>query len=126
MSPLTTRPPRPGAHLELCELPGHRSDCEKAEELAQASAIQFHNDWEPAADVIYLRFVLDLYRHDGDRRWYDLVAASARRAAANARRSDGLYLNRWDGTAARGDLLRFQAATTSLLAWLGATNPPSS
>jgi Glycosyl hydrolase family 76 len=113
-----------GAHLELCELPGRRADCVKAEALARASAIAFRSDWEPASDVIYLRFVLDLYRHDGNPRWYRLVEKVARRAAVNGRAPGGLFLNRWDGTTARGTLLRFHAATVSLFAWLGATAPP--
>jgi hypothetical protein len=113
-----------GARLELCELPGRAGDCRAAERLAAATVVAFPGDWEPGTDVIYLRFLLDLYRRDGDRRWYDLVADRALRAERQARVPGGLYLNRWDGTFARGTLLRFHASTTSLLAWLGATAPP--
>jgi hypothetical protein len=113
-----------GARLELCQLPGRSRDCRAAERLAAASLVAFPGDWEPVADMIYLRFLLDLYRRDGDRRWYDFVAARALRAERQSRVSGGLYLKRWDGSVARGSLLRFHAATTSLLAWLGATAPP--
>jgi hypothetical protein len=113
-----------GARLELCQIPGREDECLAAERLARAAVVAFPGDWEPAPDVIYLRFLLDLYRQDGNRRWYDLVAAQALRAERTSRVRGGLYLNRWDGSFARGHLLRFHAATTSLFAWLGATAPP--
>ena len=70
-----------GAELQLCQIAG-TVPCTHAESLARASLAAFPHDadWTPAADVVYLRFLLDLYRYDGDRTWYDVVYDNARRA----------------------------------------------
>jgi hypothetical protein len=80
--------------------------------------------WTPAADVIYLRFLLDLYRRDHNRRWYGIVLANARRAVANSRGSAGLYLRKWNGQPVAGGHLQTHAATLSLFAWLATVQPP--
>jgi uncharacterized protein YyaL (SSP411 family) len=113
-----------GAHVELCEA-GRAESCTRAEEVADASVATFRSDWAPTQDAIYLRFLLDLYRHDHDRRWYEVVAAQGRRALQNARGRDGLYLRRWSGENDKLGLLQTHAGTTSLFAWLAATPPPA-
>ena len=116
-----------GAHLELCELTGEQSYCDQAEQLASASVAEFpyYANWTPGADVIYLRFMLDLYRSDHDIRWYNLVAANADRALAKSRGPAGLFLRRWDGATFPGRLLQTHAATVSLFAWLAAASAPA-
>ena len=115
-----------GAQLELCQIKHVQGPCGGAEQLAQASmrAFPFYADWTPAADLIYLRFMLDLYRADGNPRWYRLVADNARRARLLGRSLDGLYFKRWDGSRFPARLLQPDAATIALFAWLGGTTPP--
>src|SRR5215210_3220450 len=115
-----------GAHLQLCEVLKKAAHCRKAEALATASARAFPAtaSWSPTADGIYLRFLLDLYRHDGNARWYDLAVSNARRALANARDARGLYLRGWDGKPVAGGFLRMHAGTLSLFARLATVNPP--
>ena len=115
-----------GAHLRLCDTLRRPSHCSKARALAVASARAFPAaaSWSPTADGIYLRFLLDLYRHDGSARWYDLAASNARRALANARDARGLYLRGWDGKPVAGGFLRMHAGTLSLFAWLATVEPP--
>ena len=114
------------AHLELCRATGKRSHCRRAADIARASRVAFpaEADWSPPNDVIYLRFLLDLYRHNGDRRWYDLAYRNAQRAWRNAVGRHGLFLRTWDGRNVPGGLLRMHAATVSLFAWLAAAEPP--
>ena len=114
-----------GAQLELCEIRG-TMPCTAAENLARASisAFPYDADWTPAGDVIYLRFFVDLYRYDGDRRWYDLVYDNATRALRLARSRDGLYFKHWDGKPFPFRLLQPDAATLSLFALLGTVPEP--
>ena len=115
-----------GADLELCQLRDVKGTCTKAEALAQASTKAFprYASWTPAADVIYMRFLLDLYRADGNARWYRLVAGNGQHAERLARSPDGLYFKRWDGTTFPGRLLQPDAATLGLFALLGGVAPP--
>ena len=115
-----------GAQLELCQIKHVQGLCTGAEQLAHASmaAFPFYADWTPAADLIYLRFMLELYRADGNPRWYRLVDDNARRARRLGRSVDGLYFKRWDGSRFPGRLLQPDAATIALFAWLGGTTPP--
>jgi uncharacterized protein YyaL (SSP411 family) len=83
----------------------------------------------PQYDSIYIRSLLELYRLDGKRRWYDIAAAATDRAVRNARASDGLYLRAWDGRSIRTigtdpRKLQTHAATTSAAAWMAAARPP--
>ncbi len=114
-----------GAQLELCTIL-ERPTCTKAQRLARARVQAFGRDlsWMPAADVIYLRFLLDLYRRDHNHRWYDITLANARRAIANARGPGGLYLRKWSGKTLPGGHLQTHAATLSLFAWLATVHPP--
>ncbi len=115
-----------GAQLELCEIRRSAGPCTKAEQLARASAAAFprFSDWTPAADVVYLRFLLDLYREDANPVWYRVVDDNARRAARLARSEDGLYFKRWDGGKFPARLLQPDAATLGLFALVGGTEPP--
>ena len=117
-----------GADLVLCDATGQASYCAKAEQLGQASVAEFPAalDWSPTADGIYLRFLLDLYQHDGNKVWYQAVYANAERAMQNAPSGDGLYLNDWSGQPVTpGGLLRTHAGTVALFAWLATAAPPA-
>ena len=114
-----------GVQLELCRLHS-RPRCARAQRLARASRVAFPDryEWSAPTDAIYLRFMLDLYRHDGDVRWYGAAYRKAKRAVANARIGGGLFLKAWNGKMVPGGLLRMHAASISLLAWVAATPPP--
>jgi hypothetical protein len=114
------------AHVELCRATKQKSWCSRAEELAHASldAFPLLADWAPETDVVYLRWLLDLYAQDRDPSWYAVVYANAKRAAANARDDHGLWSLRWDGSWTQPALLYTQAATVELFGWLAATPPP--
>ncbi|MFL5966282.1 MAG: glycoside hydrolase family 76 protein [Gaiellaceae bacterium] len=114
-----------GAQVTLCRATRDKSRCLRAEQLARAASVAFPADyhWAPETDVIYLRWLLDLYGKDRNARWYGLVDAWAQRALANAKDARGLYTKRWDGTFASNDRLLTIAATTSLFAWVAASPP---
>jgi Glycosyl hydrolase family 76 len=116
-----------GAQLERCEIDDVRGRCTAAERLAQASVKAFPHDadWTPAADMIYLRFLLDLYEQDGNADWYDLVLDNAEHAFAKARSSDGLFFKGWDGRLFPTRLLQPDAGTLALFAWLGGAKAPA-
>jgi hypothetical protein len=115
-----------GAQLELCQIRHVNGPCTKAEQLATASRAAFpgYADWTPAADLIYLRFLLDLYEQDGNPRWYALVAQNVRRVRRLARSVDGLYFKRWGGERFPGRLLQPDAATLALFAYFAGTPGP--
>jgi uncharacterized protein YyaL (SSP411 family) len=114
------------AHVELCRATGQKAWCNRAEELAHASldAFPLLADWAPETDIVYLRWLLDLYAQDHDQSWYALAYANAKRAEANARDDRGYWSLRWDGSWTQPALLYTQAATVELFAWLAATPPP--
>jgi hypothetical protein len=115
-----------GADLERCRIRGVNGPCAAAELLAQASVKAFphYADWTPAADMIYLRFMLDLYRSDGNPEWYKLVDDNAVQARKLALAPDGFYFRHWNGSRFPVRLLQPAAATLALFAWLGGTTPP--
>jgi len=115
-----------GAELELCRITGSKAGCAKAERLARASLVAFPADanWNPVSDGIYLRFMLDLYAYDRNPRWYELAYRNAKRALANARSTNGLFLKDWSGKPYQGGLLWSHAGSLSLLAWLAAAPLP--
>jgi Glycosyl hydrolase family 76 len=115
-----------GADLEDCQIKNVQGPCKAAEQLAQDSVKYFpyYANWTPAADMIYLRFMLDLYQADGNPAWYDLVKANAVEARKLAIAPDGFYFRHWDGTRFPVRLLQPDAATLALFAWLGGTPPP--
>jgi uncharacterized protein YyaL (SSP411 family) len=121
--------PMIGAHEILCRVAHDAHACSRAENLAEASLNRFGADVShgPQYDTIYLRWMLELYKHDGDRRWYALARRNALRAARSARSSSGLYMRAWDG-GTRGinmpGLLQTHGATVSLFAWLAAAPVP--
>ena len=73
--------PMIGAQLELCAIRHTRGPCVKAEQLARASLAAFQRDlhWTPAADAVYLRFILALYARD-----HEPIPPSTRPARATA------------------------------------------
>jgi hypothetical protein len=115
-----------GAQTELCRATKDKSWCARARRLADASLKQFPvlADWAPETDVVYLRWLLDLYQQDGDSRWYAVVYANAMRALANAKDDKGLWSRRWDGGSTLVGALYTQSATLQLMAWVAATTPP--
>jgi uncharacterized protein YyaL (SSP411 family) len=116
------------AHVELCESLRKPSLCAKATALANASLNAFPIDanWSPETDVVYLRWLLDLYSHDHNPRWYAVVYRNAQRALTNARDDQGLWLRKWDGSPSVPGALYIQAATLQLFGWLATVPPPSS
>ena len=114
------------AHVELCRATGQKAYCNEAEQLAQASIEQFPllADWAPETDVVYLRWMLDLYTYDKNPTWYALAYTNAEHAEANARDADGFWSLRWDGSTTIDQTLYTQTATLELFAWLAATPPP--
>jgi hypothetical protein len=114
--------PMIGAQLELCAIRHVQGPCTKAEQLAKASLADFGTDlnWTPAADALYLRFVLQLYAADHNPKWYGLVQQNATDALRNARSYDGLYFKHWEGGPFPTRLLQPDAATLSLFAWMAA------
>jgi hypothetical protein len=116
-----------GTDLTLCDATRETAYCRKAEQLGRASAHVFPADldWSATADGMYLRFLLDLYRKDGDRLLYELVYRNAQRALADSRLSDGLFLRDWSGRPVAGGMLRTHAGSVALLAWLATAPAPS-
>jgi hypothetical protein len=114
------------ADVELCRATKQQSWCARAEAIAHASLNAFPElaDWAPETDVVYLRWLLDLYQQDHDKTWYALAYTNAKRAAANARDAQGFWSLRWDGTWTMPATLYTQAATLELFGWLAATPPP--
>ena len=121
--------PMIGAHEIVCRVAGDARACARAHQLAEASLTRFGADVNhgPQYDTIYMRFMLDLYRHDGDRRWYALARRNGLRALRAARDHRGLYSRSWDGGTrgiSRPGLVQTHAATVSLFAWLAAAPVP--
>src|SRR5262249_8924461 len=111
-----------------CQIRHVTGPCTRAEQLAAASRVAFpgYADWTPAADLIYMRFLLDLYKEDGNPRWYTVVARNVQRAGLLARSPDGLYFKRWGGERSPARLLQPDAATLALFAFFGGTPAPGS
>src|ERR671936_775337 len=109
-----------GAQVTLCRATRDRTWCRRAQQLAEAATVAFPPDyhWAPETDVIYLRWLLDLYAYVHDGRWYALVDAKAQQALANAADSAGLFTKRWDGGYASPGRLLTAAGTVSLFAWV--------
>ncbi len=119
------------AQAEICKRTGDEAYCQQAEAVAQLSLERFTVTTPPIYDSIYLRDLLDLYRIDGDPRWYQAASDAAQQALANARDSNGLFLRGWDGNPVTGQgivpgMLQTHAATVSLFAWLATVPPPGS
>jgi uncharacterized protein YyaL (SSP411 family) len=116
-----------GAHVELCTGTKQQSWCRRAEALANASLDEFPIDanWAPETDVVYLRWLLDLYERDRNPRWYAVVYRNGKRALANARDDQGFWSLRWDGGWTLPGTIYTQAATLQLFAWLASAAPPA-
>ncbi len=115
------------AYAELCKTTKTKSYCTHANQIANASLNEFPilASWAPETDVIYERWLLDLYVRTKNPRWYAVVYANAKAAVANAQDDQGLWSKRWDGDWTKPGLLRTQGATLALLAWTAAAAPPA-
>jgi hypothetical protein len=122
--------PMATAFVVLCKATGDQAWCTKGEDLAGRTAARFPKlTMGPQYDAMYVRALLELYRLDGSRRWYDVAVAATDRAMANARGAHGLYLRTWDGRPIRTigtppNKLQTHAATASVIAWMAAARPP--
>jgi hypothetical protein len=112
------------AHQVLCEV-GIAEACERAAQLANASAERFSNrlTMGPQFDTIYLHWMLVYGRQAGETRWQALAEEMAQDAQEHARNAQALYLRAWDGTPitehqAQPNMLQTDAATLELFAWL--------
>ncbi len=108
----------------LCEV-GISEACERAAELANASAERFSDrlTMGPQFDTIYLHWMLLYGVQAGEARWRALAEEMATDAEAKARDARGLYLKAWDGTPitehqALPNMLQSDTATLELFAWL--------
>jgi hypothetical protein len=116
------------ADAELCVATDDQSWCKKGEALAAASVQKFRliDPWAPEPDVVYMHGLERLYEVDHDPRWYTVLYANAKLAAASARdASTGIWAWRWDG-GGNGyyGALYTQAATLELFGWLAVMSPP--
>jgi hypothetical protein len=116
----------------LCQSTGERALCARAESLKTTALHRFGYllSFAPQYDAIYLQWMLALYGADHDPALYTMASANARAAETNALDSRGLYLNSWSGGAlgaqfAQPNMLRTDAATVSLFAWLAVYPGPS-
>jgi hypothetical protein len=122
--------PMATAFAVLCHSGLGPSYCTRAEQLADRTARRFPKlTMGPQYDSMYIRSLLELYRLDGKRRWYDIAAAATDRAMAMAREPSGLYMRTWDGRSISSigtptGKLQTHAATTSVIAWMAAAKPP--
>jgi hypothetical protein len=119
------------AFVSLCQTTHDDSMCDKAEELGDDAIRGFSTTLHhgPQYDAVYLHWMLDVYDHDHNARWYELALDNAGRALAHAQNKQGLFLKAWDGGRAPDaptDSLKIDAATLSVFAWLAAAKPPSS
>jgi len=115
------------AHQILCEA-GATNACARARQLADAAWQRFEARLEmgPQFDTIYLHWMLVYSAQTGDSRWPALARQMAAKAQANALDGRGLYLRAWDGSSitaheAEPNMLRTDAATLELFAWLAST-----
>jgi uncharacterized protein YyaL (SSP411 family) len=112
------------AFLVLCHSTGDRAWCAKGESLGARTAKRFPVlTMGPQYDSLYVRALIELYRYDGRRRWYDIAAAATDRALRNSRSAGGLYLRTWSGRPISSigtdpGKLQTHAATTSVAAWM--------
>jgi hypothetical protein len=116
----------------LCQLTATPADCERAEELKGRALKRFGYllDFSPQYDAIYLQWMLALYSLDHDPGLYNLAVDNAYDAGTRGFNGEGLYLLSWNGETlppsdAEPGMLRTQAATASLFAWLAVYPPPS-
>jgi hypothetical protein len=118
------------AFVVICKTTGDQAWCTKGEALADRTAQRFPQlTMGPQYDSMYVRSLLELYRFDGNRRWYDIAAAATQQAMSKARIANGLYQLTWDGRpiqslGTKPRKLQTHAATTSVIAWMAAARPP--
>ncbi|MEA2428381.1 MAG: hypothetical protein QOF37_2009 [Thermoleophilaceae bacterium] len=119
------------AFAVLCGSTHNLGYCREAEELADRAANRFPKlTMGPQYDAMYIRALLELYRIDHNARWYGIAKAEVDRAMTNAPVPNGLYLRNWDGGpmsaigGSKPNALQTHAATTSVIAWMAAAQPP--
>ena len=119
--------PQVEANELLCRLLAGSGYCSAAARLADAaySRFAYRLNMGPQFDVIYLHWMLVYGAQTGDRRWERMALAFAQEAQVDARDRSGLYLRAWDGSdmaahQAEPEMLRTDAATVELFAWLAA------
>jgi uncharacterized protein YyaL (SSP411 family) len=118
------------AFVVLCQSTHDPAYCDEGEELADRAAKRFPKlTMGPQYDAMYVRALLELYRFDGNPRWYRLAADATDTAMANARAPSGLFQLAWDGrpmssVGTPAGLLQTHAATTSVIAWMAAAKAP--
>jgi hypothetical protein len=82
----------------------------------------------PQTDAVYVRSLLDIYRHDHNHLWYRMATDSARRILHHSRGRHGLFLRAWSGARRFRDfepgMLRTHAASVSVFAALALSPPP--
>jgi hypothetical protein len=120
------------AQLDLCLHGEDAAGCATAQSVVDESLRAWGDDlaFSPQYDAPYLQWSLAIYALSGDRRLYDMAQVSATHAAALARSAAHTYLLGWHGqqlSSALADpgMLRTDAATVSVFAWLAATPPPA-
>jgi hypothetical protein len=108
----------------LCQA-GEVARCAEASALADAAMLRFQArlNMGPQYDVIYLHQMMAFGAQTGQTRWVDLAEQMAAAALAHARTGPDTYLRAWDGSSmshhqAGPNMLRTQAATIELFAWL--------
>lgn len=113
----------------LCMLPTSRGAyCTQVAKLADAAYARFayRLNMGPQFDAIYLHWMLVYAQQTGDSRWLPMALTFAGDAQANSvDAASGLYLKAWDGSdmsqhQAEPNMLRTDAATVELFAWLAA------
>jgi hypothetical protein len=105
--------------------------CAQAAALADAAYARFayRLNMGPQFDAIYLHWMLAYAHQTGDSRWAPLALTFANDARNNALDpASGLYERAWDGGdmsehQAEANMLRTDAATVELFAWIAAEGP---
>jgi hypothetical protein len=120
--------PQIEANELLCRVAAGGRYCSAATRLADAAYHRFayRLNMGPQFDVIYLHWMLVYGAQAGDHRWLPMALAFAAQAQGNAREPDGFYLRAWDGSdmsahQAEPEMLRTDAATVELFAWVAAS-----
>jgi hypothetical protein len=123
--------PTVAAKQALCQLLGPSSAyCGQASQLAATAMARFENrlNMGPQFDTIYLHWMMVDGQQAGDPSWGALGQQMAANALANARDASGLFTRAWDGSdmsqhQAVPGMLRTDAATIELFAWLAVDGP---
>jgi hypothetical protein len=113
---------RDGAGEGYCAQAG-RVAATMAEEDVNGSGYRYN--YGPEYDAIFMQWMMAYGQATGESYWLTLAQVNAAAAAANAADQRGLWLSSWWGgpiadPETHANMFRTMAATTSLLAWVGA------